>query len=192
MKRILITILIGLTSLSMFGQYTATYTCSLNGQPLTAVTDNEGKYLHIAVLGQYTTDQVFFLVATKDIPDFYNGMCAIYDKYLEWEKVAKENNVTNMRKDFDIELPKITLAWKSSDYYFEYKHTLKPAFAVLEDGSIYCVMSGKGRSSTNRYIDQEYYFVVAGDDFKHFLEVINPETIEAGKAEKKEIDELFK
>lgn len=192
MKRILLTLFVGLLSLTVSAQYVASYNNSLEGKEHSIVTDEQGKYLHISVPGRYTTDIVSFMIATKDIPAFYEGMSSIYNKYLEWDKVAKDNNVTDMRKEFDIPLPKITLAWKSSDYFFEYKHTLKPAFVVLEDGVSYCVMSGKGVCSTNRYIDQEYYFVVGGDDFKEFVEAIKPETIAAGKAENKKIDDLFK
>ena len=87
-------------------------------------------------------------------------------KYLNWVKVAKDNNVTEIDKEFDIKFPSVTIAWSGSKWWFSFGQRVKMRFLILDSGKMIAVWAPKVTSSSNRYIDEQIYFAFEGaEDF---------------------------
>lgn len=161
-----------------------------------AASHNDGDELSIyfQVAGETTdTDIRFVLEGEAKINSFISSLTNLRDKYSEWSKVAKENNVKDYSKDFDITFPIIEVAWYGSQWWFDFSVLLEPRFKVSKEGKCYAIFVGEAESSRNEYITEDYYWVFASvNDFNTLINKIQPTAIEKKLSQKKAPDELFK
>ena len=134
--------------------------------------------IYIEVGGKYKTDQVMLSVASKDLDAFKNALIQIRDKFLEWKKTAIENNVTDITKDFPVTLPRVTIAWYGTKWWFAFNQYIKPKFFVFKDGKCAMVVYTKAKSSSNEYIDQEVYWVLQEEsEFNDVISFLNDSVV---------------
>lgn len=86
------------------------------------------------------------------------------DKYLDWVRIAKENNVTKMHKEMGIKFPLATIAWLGTKWWFSFNKSMDFTFIILDSGKMVASYSPKVYASTNEYIDQQVYFVFASEE----------------------------
>ena len=147
----------------------------------------------IDAAGDHSSDNVNLIVKGKDLDAFKNALIQIRDKYVEWEKVAKENNVTDMRKEFGISLPSIGVGWYGTKWWFAFSQKFTPDFMVFEDGRCAMVMYKKVTASSNQYTDQEGYFVIQSKaEFDELIELLDIQKMRSIFTKKEQNEDLFK
>lgn len=134
----------------------------------------------------------FIAIDGKDLESFKTALELVKAKYLDWVKVAKGNNVTEMDKEFDIKFPSVTIAWSGSKWWFSFGQRVKMRFLILDNGKMIAVWAPKVTSSSNRYIDEQIYFALEGaEDFDNLLSQLNYQTILDQLLNKKNNEDLF-
>jgi hypothetical protein len=115
--------------------------------------------LYIQIAGEYEDDEVYMSVRSQYLDSFRNSLIIIRDKYVEWSKVAVDNKITNMSKEFPCQLSNISYAWYSSQWWFSYTTNITPLFIVMEDGQKIALAYKEVVSRNNKYVDQTTYLV---------------------------------
>ena len=157
-------------------------------------SNNDNKLnLYIEVGGKYDSDYVLFNIEGESkINSFISALESTKEKFVEWSSVAKQNNVKSFDKDFDVTFPSITIAWKGSEWRFDFYNKLKPRFVVTSSGECVAVMTGKATASNNEYIDQEYYFALSSvSDFDGLISEIKIDALKAHFNKKSDVGALF-
>lgn len=80
----------------------------------------------------------------------------IRDKYLSWVKIAKENNVTEMDKEFDIKFPTVSIAWRGSKWWFAFDRKITMSFLILDNGKMVAIWCPKVSASSNDLLMKLY------------------------------------
>lgn len=198
MKRVLLSVLAFFLALPCFsqtevGKYFSSY---FNKEySILSSLSNSGaiESVYIGITGEYSSEDVNISVKGSDLDEFIKSLEQIKEKYAEWEKVAKENNVTDMAKDFDIKMPKVTICWYSSKWYFNFNKQLRPRFLITESGKICFVCTGEATASSNEYITTDFYFALGStEDFDNLIKAISPTTIKEFFSSKQNKEDLFK
>lgn len=79
---------------------------------------------------------------SKNIPGLVEKLRQIEPKFEEWSKTAKDNNVTDFDKSFEIALPSLDCFFKyGSKWCFSYGWKFKPYFKVTTEGKCLVVIS---------------------------------------------------
>lgn len=134
----------------------------------------------------------FISVDGKDLELFKTSLELVKAKYLDWVKVAKENKVTEMDKEFDIKFPSVNIAWSGSKWWFSFGKKIKMRFLILDNGKMIAVWAPKVTSSSNRYIDEQIYFAFEGEeDFDSIISQLNYQAILDQLLTKKNNEDLF-
>lgn len=143
---------------------------------------------------ELSSSEVLFDIKGVDrINDFINSLTAVRNKFEEWRKVAKDNNVTDFEKDFDISFPNVVIAWYGSQWWFDFFAKLKPYFRVTSDGTPLVVFHDKVSASSNEYITEEYFLIFTSEkEINSFINKINPMSLRDKLNKKHAPDELFK
>ena len=126
------------------------------------------------------------------VDDFRRAIESVRDKYKEWCNIAKENNVTEMNKEFDITFPTVGFSWYSSKWYADFSQKLRLKFLIMKDGRMIVSHSPKLVSSANKYIDEQVYFVIGGEaDFDSLIKALDTEAMLSHLLSKKKDEDLF-
>lgn len=134
----------------------------------------------------------FISVDGKDLGLFKTSLELVRDKYLEWVKVAKENNVTEMNKEFGIKFPSVAIAWAGSKWWFAFGQKINMRFIILDSGKMVASWAPKVTSSSNRYINETIYFVFADEeDFNNLISQLNYQSILDQLQNTKKNEDLF-
>ncbi|MBQ8226617.1 MAG: hypothetical protein IJZ92_04145 [Bacteroidaceae bacterium] len=124
------------------------------------------------------SSQSFINIGGDDLETFKASLIALRDKYLSWVKIAKDNNVTEMNKEFDIKFPSVTVAWVGSKWWFDFNRKISMRFLILESGKMVAVWAPKVTASSNEYIDETIYFTFeCEDDFNNLLDKLNSQVM---------------
>ncbi len=197
MKRFIVCLAAAVVSVSLMAQkaigvYHSSYFNKDYEVSVSYSSSNEPS-VYIQVSGERTGTEVNMSVKGEQIAAFSEALTQVKEKYAEWQKVAKENNVTDMSKAFDIVFPRVTIAWYGSKWWFDFNHRLSPRFLVTKTGECVFVMTGKATASSNEYITEKYYFALAAEsDFDELLKLISPSSIEAKRNAEQNVQDLFK
>lgn len=133
------------------------------------------------------------VIAGDDLYTFKSALTQTKEKYLEWKKIAIENKVTDMTKEFGIVFPLVTYGWFSSKWWFAFYNKLNMKFKILENGNMIATASPKISASSNKYIDEQIYFVFGdAQDFDNLINALNKEQIINTLTEKQSQEDLFK
>ena len=88
--------------------------------------NNKVSSIYIGVEAKKSNES-FINVGGEDLETFKASLITLRDKYLSWVKIAKDNNVTEMNKEFDIKFPSVTVAWIGSkrrvDFHSSISHS---------------------------------------------------------------------
>lgn len=120
----------------------------------------------------------FYFSSSTELTNFIASLNQIKEKFVEWKQVAIDNNVSDVRKPFDIKLPPLTVAWKGSEWWFAFNQRFTPMFIVTSDGRPVCVVNKEVKSSSNQYITEKFYFALSeASDFDDILNAFSDDNI---------------
>ncbi len=149
--------------------------------------------IYVQVIGQHGYEEVYLKFDGKDAKLLSYTLQEIKAKYTEWKNVAKENNVKSLNKEINIDMPRATVAWFSSKWWFNFRHKLNPKFIILESGKYLFVLSDTVTASSNEYIDMEYFLVLSDEsDFDKLIKAIDKDSIIKYFQNKQNQADLFK
>lgn len=150
--------------------------------------------LYIQVSGERKPDRVMFLISGEQkIREFSKTLETAKEKFMDWSRVAEENNVKNFDKRIDVVFPNITVCWYGLEWWFDFFERPNPRFIVSDSGECVFVMTGTATASSNEYIDQAYSFVLSSEiEFEELLRNIQIENLMDYLNKQKNIDTLFK
>lgn len=127
---------------------------------------------------------------------FIDALNHAADKYLEWSKVAKENNIQEAKKEVKVN-SLVEAFFGNNDYHFDQYVELEFEFKILpnEDKQpdvLLIIRSGDLVSVTNEYIDSKGFAIVFSsyEEISSFLKSISKESIQNYKPKHK--NDLFK
>lgn len=194
MKKIIAALVLCIVSTLCFGQEKiGTYHSNYFDKDFyVEYSEKTGNY-YIQIAGETATKHCCFIV--KDIDNFRTSLSDAKDKYAEWIKVAKENNVKTMDKDMDIKFSKGTFAWCGREWYFNFYAVPKPRFLITSTGDyLFLLFSGKEFSaSDNQYITEKAYWAFSSvSEIEELLNLISQETLQRFLDSKAAKDDLFK
>ncbi len=173
-----------------------TYKMGGMSREIEASCNNDGslKKIYIEVLGEYKNDKVFICISGEDdLNQFISKLTYCKEKYVEWGNVAKDNNITDYTKPFDVTFPNIELYWRGSEWFSTYKRNhLKPLFMVSSDGKTSLGAGGKAKHWDNEYIDQRWYLILISEaEFDGLINALSPEKIKSELNKNENADALF-
>lgn len=195
-KFTILTILLLFSSMVKAQEVIDTYTMSYfkKSYEIEASKGKDGDFTaYVQVSAERLKTKANYMIKSDKLDEFKKALIFTRDKYIEWAKVAKENNVTDMTKDIDAKFPNIDIAWLGSEWFFSFGEKLSPKFMILKNGQIVVTFVNKNTASSNQYIEETTYWVFA--DPKEFDEVILKLDSEKIKAKLEKINnkaELFK
>ena len=120
---------------------------------------------------------VGFSLESSEIPNFVKNLQAIKEKFAEWTQVAKDNNVTDYDKTFDVSFKSVHCFFLyGKDWHFT-STRFTPYFKVTKDSEYLVVFNvGELTASDNRYMDIDGFFIVFqdGNEIDEFIQAIDP------------------
>ncbi len=125
---------------------------------------NGSLQIYIGVAAKHKSDNAQINIDESNLNDFILFLKNVRDKYAEWSKIAKDNNVEKMAKSFDIVSPRLTICWYGTKWYFSFDQKLEPDFMILDNGKHLAVAYNKVTASSNEYIDQTTYLAFESVD----------------------------
>jgi hypothetical protein len=141
-------------------------------------------------------------VHVRNIDAFRTSLNQAKTKYIEWAKVAKENNVTLYVKRMEICFPNCYFSWVyCNECYVNGNAIPEPTFMVKNGNYFLSMFAGKEfKSHTNRYITEEAYWVFSSiEQIEAFERLISQEMLskvieekENARIEHEKTDNLFK
>lgn len=195
MKKTLLLISIMLLAICAYAEQTVgRYQNTYFGKEFEIEASQKNEKIETVYIGIVAKDakSAFISVDGKDLESFKTALELVKTKYLDWVKVAKENNVTEMDKEFDIKFPSVSIAWSGSKWWFAFGVRIKMRFLILDNGKMVAVWAPKVTSSSNRYIDEQIYFALEGEeDFDSLISQLNYQTILDQLLNKKNNEDLF-
>ena len=167
----LLTFILPIKAQQKVGEYTNSYfskTFSIEA----AEKNNKIENVYIGVQTDLDFRKAYISVEGEDLELFKNALELARDKFSEWKKIAKDNNITEMRKEMGIDFPEVAVAWLyGGEWEFSFDNKINLAFLILDDGQMVAAWAPIVTSSSNSYIDQQIYFAFA--DEKDFDDIIN-------------------
>lgn len=153
--------------------------------------NNELETVYIEVEAK-SSKSAFLSVDGNKLESFKTSLELVRDKYLSWVKIAKENNVTEMDKEFDIKFPTVSIAWRGSKWWFAFDRKITMSFLILDNGKMVAIWCPKVSASSNEFIDETIYFVFeCEEDFNSLLNQLNSQAILDKLLNTKNNEDLF-
>lgn len=197
MKKLLLLLITLSISLSSFAaKKVASYFMAGVKRDINAYIDNKGKLnVLVSIMGQYDNDNVILSITGEDaVALFTEKLKLLQEKYLEWSRVAKSNNVTDFTKKFDITFPNVEIDWKgSSQWYISFEgNSLNFIFSVSNTGVPSLSCYGKAKDWKNEYIDQEFYIIFnSSTEIKSLINALDVKKIKSVLNANVNTDTLF-
>ncbi|PXV61980.1 hypothetical protein CLV62_12323 [Dysgonomonas alginatilytica] len=151
-----------------------------------------GKFSVYIQVPAKSDNRTMVLIESDQIKEFNSILLQMKDKFVEWSKVAKDNNVTELSKSMDLRLPKTTICWQGSKWFFSFGQKLQPSFMILESGKHVVTLVQKVTSSSNQYIDETIYWVFADpQEIDELIAQLDFDKIKSKLEEDKNSSDLF-
>ena len=179
----LLTLILPIKAQQKVGEYTNSYVSKTFS--IEAVEkNNKIEVVYIGISTDHKSRPAYIIVKGEDLELFKTALELARDKFSEWKKVAKENNITEMSKEMSINFPKVTVAWHGTKWWFSFGNKINFRFLILDDGEMVAHWTSKVTSSSNRYIEEYIYFAFANEeDFNGIINQLDGQRI---------LNELFK
>lgn len=105
-------------------------------------------------------EDVYLELNSADVDKFISAMQMAKSKFNEWKEITKDNNLKDVFKQMNIDLPEMCLVWKGSRWFRSKAFILSPHFNVGNNLD-YCTLSlfGIAVSRDNKYISKKYQVV---------------------------------
>lgn len=162
----LLTFILPIKAQQKVGEYTNSYFSK------TFSIEASEENVYIGVQTDLDFRKAYISVKADKLELFKTALELARDKFSEWKKIAKDNNITEMCKEMGIDFPEVAVAWLyGGEWEFSFDNKINLAFLILDDGQMVAAWAPTVTSSSNRYIDQEIYFVF-GDE-EDFNSIIN-------------------
>jgi hypothetical protein len=194
MKRILLFIAFTLLTTSMYAEkIVATYTMSGTKRNIEAGIDNKGALnVFIQVVGEYSEYVMIRVTGEEDIRKFCTQLAYCKKKFIEWEQVAKSNNVSDFKKEIDATFPNVEVWWVGLEWYSSFKENfIKPYFVVNEGDAAFGTM-GQATHWANEFIDQEFYILFeTANEIQSLIDALDITKIKHALNRDIETDALF-
>lgn len=196
MKKLILVFLLVFTATfaAVAEQQVGLYQNAYFGKDFTIEAAQKNSKLSDVYIGVTAKDSknAFIDVSGDDLDYFKQSLIQVRDKYLDWVKVAKENNVTEMSKEFGIKFPSVNIAWKGSKWWFSFRVKVNMSFLILDNGKMVAKWTPKVTSSSNQFIDETIYFVFESeDDFNNLISQLDYDTIMNKLLSTKKNEDLF-
>tara|TARA_B100000242_G_scaffold63425_1_gene38791 strand:- start:2976 stop:3578 length:603 start_codon:yes stop_codon:yes gene_type:complete len=158
------------------------YTLYLNGHPLDKSVSQGG-----------------IMIKSEQTADFRNAWEKAKSKYIEWTATAKENDVTDLKKDIKVNVPNVEGFFSYGDWQFDWN--VSPFFKYIiskeKSGGVsygLILYTGQLISSSNKYIDSEsfVYAFYSLKDIENFISLLDPKIVLDHFGEKNSKEDLFK
>ena len=161
MKKFILLIAFTLLTTSVYAEkIVATYTMSGTKRNIEAGIDNKGALnIFIQVVGEYSDYVMIRVAGEEDIKRFISQLTYCKDKFIEWEQVAKRNNISDFKKEIDATFPNVEVWWVGLEWYSSYKKNfIKPLFLVNGGDSSFGA-TGAAKHWNNEFITQSFYIL---------------------------------
>ena len=139
--------------------------------------------------------EVAISVNSKDIEKFVESLRSIEDKFEEWTKTAKDNNVTDYDKNFDAKFKSVSVFFKyGSKYHFTYVK-FSPYFKVTKDGECLAVFRTRElTASDNQFMHHDGFMLAfsSKQEIEDFIKALDPTPILNKESKNEATDNLFK
>lgn len=176
------------------------YSMSFFGQKSFDVETTEvsnGKFTYYVYTESKEKDGICgFQLKSTNIQGVIDALRQIEPKYEEWSKTAKDNNVTDYDKSFEIALPKMDCYFKyGSKWCFDYGWKVKPYFKVTSNGDCLVVISvGKLTASSNQFMHHQGMMMAFAsvEEIEEFIKAIDSTHALENTSETQKKDDLFK
>lgn len=179
-------------------EYSVKYTSS-EGKPsfdIEATEPKNGKFtFYIYGWSMDSEDQVGFSIDSKKLPEFFNSLRAVGDKFEEWSKTAKDNQVTDYDKKFDVKFGTYSAFFKyGRDWHF-CRFQFSPYFKVTKDGECLAIFkSYRLTASDNRFMNHEGFMIPfsSKEEIEDFIKALDPNPVLNSESTNAAKDDLFK
>jgi len=153
----------------------------------------EGFDLYIGIASESVSSEARIMLKSRDLELFIKALIDTKNKYYEWSKIAKENNVDKLNKEIDVKFPSVDIAWLGSKWFFSFNQKLKPKFSILESGKHVVMFYNNNVSSSNQFIKETTYWVFSdATEFDEIISKLSFDTIKSKLDEEENKKELFK
>jgi hypothetical protein len=188
MMRNLFTTICVLCSINLLAQKTAAnyYSDYFEKDYEIAISTEKNSTSTISNIYIYVEGKNYKLVTLdyKDPELLLSSLIEVRNKYAEWVKIAEDNNITEMTKQIPVDMPRVTVCWYGTEWYFAFNKRINFDFHILDNGKKIIYMMDKVTASSNEYIDETFYwvfqsveeldkFIINGLDYPKFIEKIN-------------------
>lgn len=157
------------------------------------IDDETGNISHIFIeVDSETGCDAFIKVKVEQLNNFHNALRKMKSKFLEWEQVANDNNVSDYSKEMEIDFPAIEAYWyDDSDWKDSFASAPTVMFSVDEDGDAWSYIG----DLVEDWEDDDYYetyilILGYGLDFDDLIQKTTLSYIRS-KINEIEIDSLF-
>ena len=195
MKKILLFIAFSLLTTSMYAEkIVATFTMSGTKRNIEAGIDSKGDLnVFIQVVGEDCEYVLVRVEGEEDIKKFRSQLEYCKNKFIEWEQVAKRNNVSNFKKEIDATFPNVEVWWVGLEWYSSNKKNfIKPLFLV-NDGDASFGATGAATHWNNGFITQSFYILFETPaEVQSLIDALNISKIKSSLDRDAETDALFR
>lgn len=172
---------------------------SANGKTsfdIEATEPKNGKFtFYIYAWSMDSEEQVGFSIDSKKLPEFFAALRAVGDKLEEWTKTAKDNNVTDYDKKFDVKFSYNSAFFKyGRDWHF-CNFKFAPYFKVTKDGECLAIFkSYKLTASDNRFMNHDGFMIPfsSKEEIEEFIKALDPNPVLNTEGTNAAKNDLFK
>ena len=137
-----------------------------------------------------------FSLKSVNVENFKSAFASVKEKFIEWSKTAKDNNVTNFDKPFDFETKPVNVFFNyGTNWHFAFSESLESYFKVTAEGQCLIIVHiGEVTASDNDYIDSKGFYMafVSIKELDNFLNALDVNAVLNKEKERKKTEDLFR
>ena len=185
---------VSLYSQETIGSYTMEYSSAEFDVQATQPKDGEYKlYIDMYSLDP-SVKMAGIVVKSSELSSFVGLLQDAKNKYIEWEKLAMDNNVTDLDKDIPTTTkPRVTGFFRYGDWKFDYSVTLRPRFLKTAEKTLVLIHTGKLVASDNQYMDVNDVVMVFSNigEIDALISLLDPAKVTEFYSKKTNTEDMF-
>lgn len=195
LSMLLVVIAVGASAQTLYGYYTNRADKSKTRYRVEYITNGlkNKPYVLVEVMGE--ADKNYLMIDIDNIKSAQDGFKEMKEKYIEWVKIARENNVTEVDKKMDYPFHgRIGAAWRNSQWWFStgFCYNMQPYFKI-KGISKTVTFAQAIRSDSNKYIENTLYIKFTSvQDFDSLINILDDGKLGAKIKGVKSKENLFK
>lgn len=148
-------------------------------------------YIEVATESKNTTAMLQF--DENKLESARVSLMLIMNKFEEWSKVAKNNDIDKMTKAMNYSLDDATVCWLGSKWHFAFNQSITPKFIVFDKNRHVVSFVKKVASSSNEYIDETIYWIFSSpEEIKTMIGLLDIKKIKEKFEEEDKTNKLFR